>query len=364
MNELFLRNLAIDIYGGSHDDAIGVRLDGVPAGEKIDRAELARFLARRAPGSTKFGTQRREADEAHFLTGLRGGVTDGGRIEAVIYNTNRRSGDYPAVPDVPRPSHADYAALVKYGASVDLRGGGHFSGRLTAPLCIAGGIALQILVRRGVRIGAHLLSVGGAREGAYNPVSVTESDLALAAAHDFPTVDGAAAAAMQAELETARAAGDSVGGEIECAVLGLPAGLGEHMFWGMENRIAHLAFGIPGLKGIEFGAGFALAAMRGSEANDPFCTDGARVFTTENHSGGIQGGMTNGMPLIFRGAMKPTPSIAREQCSVSLSRMENTTLRVGGRHDPCIAVRAVPVFEAVAALAVLDAWLDGKPGEA
>ena len=360
MNDLFLRSLAVDIYGGSHDEKIGVRLDGIPAGERIDCEELARFLARRAPGATKYGTQRKEADEAHFLSGLSGGVTDGGRIEAVIYNTNQRSGDYPAVPDVPRPSHADYAAIRKYGAAVDLRGGGHFSGRLTAPLCIAGGIALQILARRGICVGAHLASVGAARDRLFDPVRVTADELRLPASRSFPVLDGEAAPAMQAEIDAVRAAGDSVGGTVECAVLGLSAGLGEHMFWGMENRIAHLAFGIPGLKGIEFGKGFALAGMRGSEANDPFRTDGSRVFTAANHSGGIQGGMTNGMPLIFRGAMKPTPSIACEQDSVSLSRMENTTIRIGGRHDPCIAVRAVPVFEAVAALAVLDAWLDDR----
>ncbi|MGM9653394.1 MAG: chorismate synthase [Eubacteriales bacterium] len=358
MHDTFLRNLTLDIYGGSHDERIGVRFGGVPAGEPIDMERLCRFLARRAPGSTKYGTQRRETDEPHFLSGITDGKTDGTLLEAVIYNTNMRSGDYPAVPDVPRPSHADYAAIMKYGAAVDLRGGGHFSGRLTAPLCIAGGIALQMLSRRGIQIAAHIASVGDALDAPFDPLSVGAADFDALAARAFPVLEERAGEAMQAQIEAARAAGDSVGGVIECAVLGLPAGLGEHMFWGMENRIAHVAFGIPGLKGIEFGAGFALAGMRGSEANDPFATDGKHIFTTKNNSGGIQGGMTNGMPLIFRGALKPTPSIAREQDSVSISRMENAKLRIGGRHDPCIAVRAVPVFEAAAAVAVLDAVLD------
>jgi len=359
MHDTFLRNLTLDIYGGSHDPQIGIRAGGFPKDEAVDTDALQAFLARRAPGSTKFGTHRTETDIPHFLWGIKDGKTDGGVIEAVIYNKNQRSGDYPAVPDVPRPSHADYAAIVKYGGAVDLRGGGHFSARLTAPLCVAGGIALQILARRGIRIGAHIAAVENEHDVLFDGVRVSETELDLLLARSaFPVLDTAAGERMQAAIETARADGDSVGGVIECAVLGLPVGLGEHIFWGMENRIAHLAFGIPALKGIEFGTGFSAASMRGSAANDPLRTDGKRIFMETNHSGGIQGGMTCGMPLIFRGALKPTPSIAKEQKSVSLSKMENTTLTVGGRHDPCVAVRAVPIFEAVAALAVLDALLD------
>ncbi len=355
---MLLRNIDIEIYGGSHDEKIGVRAIGLPPREEVDTDTLAAFLARRAPGSTKHGTQRQEPDTPVFLTGITDGKLDGETLEAVIINTNQRSGDYPAIPDVPRPSHADFAAIQKYGHAVDLRGGGHFSGRLTAPLCIAGGIALQILARRGIRIGAHLYSVGGIADRPFDPLTVSASDMDAVRTGSFPVLDEAARDKMQALLTEIRAAGDSVGGVVECAVLGLRPGLGEHMFWGMENRISHLAFGVPGVKGIEFGAGFAISAMRGSDANDPFRTDGTRVYTTKNNSGGIQGGMTNGMPLLFRCAMKPTPSIVKEQDSVSLSRMENTKISVGGRHDPCIAVRAVPVMEAVAALAVLDALLD------
>ena len=358
MNELFLRNLKIDIYGGSHDPEIGVHADGFPAGETVDMAELQAFLARRAPGSTKYGTQRKEADQPHILSGITDGKTDGTELHAAIYNSNQRSGDYPAVPDIPRPSHADYPAIVKYGGAVDLRGGGHFSARLTAPLCIAGGIALQILARRGIRVAAHIDSVGDVQDDRFDPLTVSAADFDRLAGRDFPTLSETAADGMRARIDEARLDGDSVGGVIECAVIGLPVGLGEHIFWGMENRIAHVMFGIPALKGIEFGAGFAVAKMRGSEANDPLRTDGTRIFTAKNNSGGIQGGMTNGMPLIFRGALKPTPTILREQDSVSLSRMENAKITMGGRHDPCVAVRAVPIFEAAAALAVLDALLD------
>ena len=354
----FLRNLHLEIYGGSHDDKIGVRLIGLPAGEKIDTDELHAFLARRAPGSTKYGTRRKEADTPHFLSGMENDTLTGEMLEAVIYNTNMRSGDYPAIPDVPRPSHADFAAIMKYGDAVDLRGGGHFSGRLTAPLCIAGGIARQILARQGIRIGAHIASVGDVQDRTFDPIAVSDADFEAVLSHDFPVLDPDIGEKMKALIDEVRMDCDSVGGVIECAAIGLKPGLGEHMFWGMENRISHLLFGVPAVKGIEFGEGFAIAKMRGSEANDPFATDGKRIFTTSNHSGGIQGGMTNGMPLLFRCAIKPTPSIAKEQNSVSLSRMENTKLVIGGRHDPCIAPRAVPVIEAVAALAILDALLD------
>lgn len=363
MNDLFLRNLSLRIFGGSHDPQIGVILHGFPAGEAVDIDLLQRFLQRRAPGSTEYGTRRKESDVPEFLSGITDGKTDGTPLRSVIRNRNPHSGDYPAKPDVPRPSHADFAAIVKYGDQVDLRGGGHFSGRLTAPLCVVGGIALQILARRGIRIGAHIAQIGDVYDTPFDPIAVCGEDFDAVLSHAFPTLQQEAGDTMCRCIETVRQEQDSVGGVIECAAIGLPVGLGEHMFWGMENRIAHLAFGIPGLKGLEFGGGFALSAMRASAANDPFATDGKRIFTTQNNSGGIQGGMTNGMPLIFRCAFKPTPTIAREQNSVSLSRMENTRLQIGGRHDPCIPVRAVPVVEAVAALAVLDALLDSPVSE-
>lgn len=358
MENVYGLNLKLKIYGGSHDERIGMTLEGIPAGEKIDMDALRAFMARRAPGKDPYSTKRREPDEPVFLSGIDGDVTTGDVIEAVIYNQNQRSGDYSSLVDVPRPSHADFAARMKYGDRVDLRGGGHFSGRLTAPMCIAGGICLQILERRGIKIGAHIASVGNICDESFDPVSVSIDDIEKLHAHAFPTISQSAGERMKAEIESARLASDSVGGTIECAAIGLPCGLGEHMFAGVEGRISSIVFGIPAVKGIEFGLGFGSATLRGSENNDPFFTDGKKIYTKTNNCGGILGGMSDGMPLVFRAAIKPTPSIGIEQDSVSLSKMENVTLTVGGRHDPCILPRAVPVFEAACAVAITDMLLD------
>ena len=354
MENIYGKRIKLDIYGGSHDEKIGMTLDGIPVGETIDFAELRAFMARRAPGNDPYSTKRKEPDEPVFLSGISGNATTGGRIEAVIYNQNQRSGDYSSLADTPRPSHADYAAIMKYGREVDLRGGGHFSGRLTAPMCIAGGICLQILARKGIHIGAHIYSVGNVQDKPFDPVNVSKRDLDILHCWKFPVLEGASGEKMKRLIETARRECDSVGGVIECAVVGLPAGLGEHMFDSVESAVANIVFGIPAVKGIEFGAGFSASELRGSENNDPFYTDGKHIFTKTNNAGGVLGGMTNGMPLIFRAAFKPTPSIAKEQDTVSLSKMENVKITVGGRHDPCGVPRAVPVIEAAAALAVMD----------
>ncbi len=358
MKDLYGINLKLNIYGGSHDEKIGMTLEGIPAGEAINLDALRAFMARRAPGRDAYSTQRKEPDEPVFISGLDGNVTNGDVIEAVIYNTNQRSGDYSSLRDTPRPSHADYAAVMKYGPEVDLRGGGHFSGRLTAPMCIAGGICLQILARKGISIGAHIASVAGVFDKSFDPVRLCSKDLDDLASHPFPTTDEGAGESMKAEIESARADGDSVGGVIECGIVGQPAGLGQHMFASVEGRISAVVFGIPAVKGVEFGLGFGSAGLRGSENNDAFRTDGTRIYTSTNNSGGILGGMSSGMPVIFRAAFKPTPSIAKEQDSVSLSKMQNVRITVGGRHDPCVVPRAVPVVEAAAALAVLDMMLD------
>ncbi len=350
-------NIKISIYGGSHDEKIGVHLAGFPKGHRVDLETLQKFLARRAPGNNSLSTPRKEADAPVFLSGLTDGVTDGEELHAVIYNNNTRSSDYSFIYDTPRPGHADFAALRKYGNSVDLRGGGHFSGRLTAPLCIAGGLARQYLAARGITVGAHVAAIADVRDARFG-TDLSAEKLARLEKMEFPLLDTAKEAQMRERILEARAEGDSVGGVVECAVTGLPTGLGEHMFAGVESRVAALAFSVPAVKGVEFGAGFAAAEMRGSENNDAFRTDGKRIFTATNHAGGILGGMTTGMPLVFRVAFKPTPSISREQDTVSLSRMENAKLSVKGRHDPCVVLRAVPVIEAVAALAVLDLLLD------
>ncbi len=359
------QNLSLTVFGGSHDAEIGMRLSDFPAGFHVDMDALRALLARRAPGSTPLGTARKEADEPIFLAGLdENNVTTGGEIVAVIQNRNTRSSDYSFVYDTPRPGHADFAALAKYGKSVDLRGGGHFSGRLTAPLTIAGGICLQYLAARGIEIGAHIASVGEITDRKFDTVNPDIDLLKEIKRRPIAVIDEVAGERMAAEILAAKEALDSVGGTVECIATGLPAGLGEHMFAGVEGRLASLLFSIPAVKGVEFGAGFAAAKMRGSENNDPFVTDGKRVSTKTNHCGGILGGMTNGMPLVFTVAVKPTPSIAKEQETVSLSRMENTTLAIKGRHDPCILPRVVPVVEAAMAIALVDMLLDGEKKQA
>ena len=356
------KHISIEIYGGSHDPEIGVRIEGLPRGFLLDRDALLAFMKRRAPGQNPWSTPRKETDEPIFLTGLdEENRLTGEPLHAVIRNQNQRSSDYSNLSFVPRPSHADYAARMKYGEAVDLRGGGHFSGRLTAPLCIAGGICLQLLAKENIRIGAHLYSVGEVRDLPFDMAAVDDDTLAtLRERSDFPVLDEQAGERMRTLISEVRAENDSVGGIVECAALGLPAGLGEHMFDGVENRVSALCFGIPGVKGIEFGEGFGSARLRGSENNDPFYTDGERIFTKTNRAGGILGGMTSGMPLVFRVAMKPTPSIAKEQDSVDLVSMQPVKLSIKGRHDPCIVLRAVPVLEAAAAIAVYDLLCDGR----
>jgi chorismate synthase len=352
-------HLHLSIYGGSHDPEIGMHLSGFPAGFQPDLEELQRFMARRAPKGGALSTPRKEADAPVFLAGLdEKSATTGAEIHAVIRNTNAHSKDYSFIYDTPRPGHADYPALCKYGPTVDLRGGGHFSGRLTAPLCIAGGLALQYLAARGIHVGAHVRAIHNVYDDAFDPVNVSAAQLEALKGAELPVLDPEAGKAMQAAVTAARSAGDSVGGIVECAVTGLEIGLGEHMFNGVEGRVASILFSVPAVKGVEFGDGFASAALFGSENNDPYRFNGDRVVTKTNHCGGILGGMTNGMPLICRVAFKPTPSIVKEQETVSLSQKKNTSISVPGRHDPTVVVRAVPVVEAAVALAILDLLLD------
>ena len=360
MSSVFHGMISVSIFGQSHSGAIGVTIDGLPAGEKVDMDELSAFLRRRAPGRNVWSTARSEADSPEFLSGLVDDVTCGTPLTAVIRNTNARSSDYAELRDTPRPGHADYTAHVKYGSFQDVAGGGHFSGRLTAPLCVAGGIALQILAQRGIRIGAHLYSVESIFDDKYDAIGLTEKELSEAPNKEFPVLNDNAGRAMRERIEAARAEGDSVGGVIECAAIGVPAGIGDPMFDGMENRISHLAFSIPAVKAIEFGAGFEAARSRGSANNDEFFYEDGVVRTRTNNCGGILGGITDGMPIVFRVAVKPTPSIALPQKSVSLSRHEDTRLEIKGRHDPCIAPRAVPCVEAAAAIAILDAMIKDR----
>ena len=352
MSSSFGTSLRLTIFGESHAPATGMTLEGFPAGEPVDLTALQAFLERRAPGRNAWSTARKEPDIPEFLCGLKDGRSCGTPITAVLRNTNTRSQDYEELKRIPRPGHADYTAQIKYGGAQDPAGGGHFSGRLTAPLCIAGGLCLQLLARQGISVLSRIRSIG--------PVSDDAPLTAPTAEKEFPVVSDAAGERMKALIAECRAAGDSVGGVIECRVTGLPAGLGDPMFDGMENRIAQIVFGIPAVKGIEFGEGFAAAGLRGSENNDPFRIRDGSVVTETNHCGGILGGITNGMPLTFRVAVKPTPSIALPQRSVDLERMEETELQIHGRHDPCVVPRAVPCVEAAAAVAIVDAMLERR----
>ena len=349
MSSSYGENIRLTIFGQSHSPAIGMTLEGVPAGLKVDMAELNAFMKRRAPGRDSISTARKEADEPEFLSGLKDDITCGTPITAIIRNTDTRSKDYSELKVIPRPGHADYTAEVKYNGFQDFAGGGHFSGRLTVPMCIAGGIIKQFLKEKGIEIFARVYSIKDiCDEGIFDkPVS----DKA------FPVVNDKKGEEMVALIESAKADGDSVGGIIECVITGLPAGLGDPMFDGMENRISKIVFGIPAVKGIEFGAGFEATKMFGSENNDPFTYVDGRVMTKTNNSGGILGGITNGMPVMFKAAVKPTPSIYKPQTSVNLETKEETELIIKRRHDPCVAVRAVPVVEAAAAIAVYDAML-------
>ena len=353
MSSTYGEHLKLSIFGQSHGPAIGMVLDGIPGGLPVDQNVLLDFLRRRAPGQNAYSTPRKEGDVPEFLSGLVNDVTCGAPIAAQIRNTNTRSGDYENLKDCPRPGHADYTAQIKYGGFQDSAGGGHFSGRLTAPMCIAGGLCKQWLEQKSIRIGGHIGAIGGIWD---LPFDALEPQLD-AVQREFPTLDAEKGLAMQEKLQEVNGRGDSIGGVVECAVTGLPAGLGDPMFGGMEGRLAQMLYGIPAVKGVEFGAGFDVAEMLGSENNDPFRVVNGKVLTETNHCGGILGGITDGMPLVFRIALKPTPSISLPQKSVSLSDMENQELTVKGRHDPCIVPRAVPVVEAAAAIVLMDVLL-------
>ncbi|MBQ6526192.1 MAG: chorismate synthase [Clostridia bacterium] len=361
MSSEFGNALKVSVFGQSHGRAIGVTVDGFPAGEAIDVEALQAFLDRRRPGTSELTTARNETDCPEFLSGVTedgdGNVTTCGfPLTAVIKNKDQHSSDYSDLLNKPRPSHADYTAFVKYGEARDMRGGGHFSGRLTAPLCIAGGICLQLLARRGIHIGAHLERVGEVLDEPF-PLHPDEALFEEIRSRNPATIDPSASLKMIDEITNARFDNDSVGGIIECAVTGFPAGVGGPMFDGIEGELAKALFGIPAVKGVEFGNGFTAAELRGSQNNDAFIARDGTVETETNRSGGIQGGISNGMPLLFRVAVKPTPSIAKPQKTVDLTTMEETELSIHGRHDPCIAVRAVPVVEAVAAIALTDLLL-------
>lgn len=348
---IYGENLKISIFGESHGQGIGAVIGGLPVGESIDLAQVEYQMARRAPGFSPLTTPRCEADSVEILSGIFQDKTTGAPIAGIIRNTNTRSRDYR--PSIPRPGHADYAAHVKYKGNADYRGGGHFSGRITAPLVFAGALCRQILSRRGITLGTHVQSIKNQWDERFT--CPTAQQLKCLGEMKFPVLNEDVSERMQQEILDVRQSGNSVGGIIECCAVGVTAGLGSPFFGSMESRISSIMYSVPAVKGVEFGAGFEITKMTGLDANDPIRTDGERVYTQSNHNGGINGGITNGMPIIFRVAIRPTPSISIEQETIDLSVMENVSHGITGRHDPCIVPRALPVVESGLAIALLDA---------
>ena len=354
MSGLWGNNIKYSIYGESHGNGIGILIDGLPAGLDLDLDEIHVEMDRRRPGKSNTATSRNEGDNFDILSGYFNNKTTGAPLCILIKNSNTISGDYAEVKNVMRPGHADFTGFIKYGGFNDYRGGGHFSGRITAPLVFAGAIAKQILKKKNILITAHISSVGTIKDDDFNPLKIEEENVEILKSMEIPTLRNGATEEMRKEILKCRNDKDSVGGSVECAILNLPVGLGDPFFDSVESVLAHLLFSIPAVKGVEFGTGFKLATMKGSEANDEYYYDGDVVKTYTNNNGGILGGITNGMPVIFKTAIKPTASIAQKQRSINISTGEAATLEVKGRHDRCIVPRAVPVIEAVAAMAILE----------
>lgn len=352
-------NIKLTVFGQSHAKSIGVVIDGLCAGTEIDENYVANIMALRAPGQSPLATKRKEPDKVEFVSGVENGKATGSAINAIIYNTDTRSSDYSNLEFCPRPSHADFPAMVRFGDAFDRRGGGQFSGRLTAPMCIAGAIALNLLEKKGISVASHILSVGNVNDTPFSPTENEKELMQQLSAQSMPVINPDAKTKMTETIENAAKNLDSVGGVIECKVTGLPVGIGEPMFDGIENAVSRIIFGIPAVKGIEFGAGFDGSRMYGSQYNDSYYYDDTGCIRTRtNNAGGICGGMSTGMPIIFRVAIKPTPSISKSQDTVNLKTGENVKIEINGRHDPCIALRAAVVVRAACAFAIYDLLTD------
>lgn len=354
----FGKNIKISIFGQSHSESIGVVIDGLPVGFKINMDKILDFMDKRRPGSSNLTTPRNELDIPKIISGLVDGKTCGSPICAFIENNDTRSKDYDKLKNVPRPSHSDYPAYIKYKGFNDIRGGGHFSARLTAPLCFAGAICLQLLEQKGINIAAKITSIKNTQCEKFNPVKVTNEELNIIKSKNGLSVDNKNEKLMLDEILTAKNNGDSVGGKVQCCVLGLECGIGEPIFESVESRLSSAMFSIPAVKGIEFGNGFDACKLFGSENNDEYYYEDGKVKTKTNNSGGIVGGITTGMPLIFTVGFKPTSSIQKEQNSIDLTTKKNTKLIIEGRHDPCIVLRGIPCVEAMTAITLTDLILD------
>ncbi|MCB2295006.1 chorismate synthase [Clostridium algoriphilum] len=348
------KKVKYSIFGESHGRGIGITIDGLPPGIKLDMDFINSEMQRRAPGRDEFSTKRKEGDKVEILSGYFNGYTTGTPLCGVIFNENQNSKDYDKLKDLARPGHADYTGKVKYSGFNDYRGGGHFSGRITAPLVFAGAIAKQILLDKGIKIGSHILSIGNIYDSYFDGVNINRKTLTDILKKDFPVLDDLKGEEMKNIILKAKEETDSVGGIIEATILNLPCGLGEPFFDSIESTLAQLLFSVPAVKGVEFGMGFEITKIRGSQANDVPYIDKIDVSTKTNNNGGINGGISNGMPIVFRVAMKPTPSIAKLQNTIDMASYENSQVMIKGRHDPCIVLRALPVIEACAAMSILD----------
>lgn len=346
--------LKLSIFGESHGPAIGITIDGLPPGVAIDMDKVLAEMDRRKPGKSLLSTTRKESDTPEIISGFFNGYTTGAPLTAIIRNSDQRSKVYEDIKNLMRPGHADYPAFVKYGGFHDYRGGGHFSGRITAPLVFAGAIAKQILAEKGIFVGAHVKSISHIDDKSFQDVEVNQALFDELKKQELPLIDGEKRTEIEEVILQARKDMDSVGGTIECTVIGIPAGIGDPFFNSVESVLAHLIFSVPAVKGIEFGKGFEMTKLRGSETNDAYYYEGDEVKTRTNNNGGITGGITNGMPVLFTVAIKPTSSIAKKQQTINIAEHKNTDLVVKGRHDPCIVPRAIPVIEAVTALGILD----------
>lgn len=354
MSGMWGSKIKLSIFGESHGNAIGITIDGLPAGFSIDMDKIMMEMARRAPGKSSLSTPRKESDIPEILSGYFEGKTTGTPLCAIIRNSNTKSKDYSKLKDVMRPGHADYTVAVRYKGFNDYRGGGHFSGRITAPLVFAGAICKQILEVKGIIVSAHINSIGKIKDCSFLESDISDELLNSFKEKELPLINTKLEDEMRQEILSARSSGDSIGGTIECAILGVSPGIGDPFFDSVESTLAHLMFSVPAVKGIEFGKGFDISKMRGSEANDEYYLENGNIKTKTNNNGGILGGITNGMPIIFNVAIKPTASIFKEQKAVNIITMEETTLCIEGRHDPCIVQRALPVIEAVAAIGITE----------
>ena len=354
MSGVWGNKIKVSIFGESHGNAIGINIDGLPSGIKINTDEIMLEMERRAPGRSNLSTSRNEGDVPEILSGYFEGRTTGTPLCAIIRNSNTRSKDYSKLKDVMRPGHADYTGSIRYDGYNDYRGGGHFSGRITAPLVFAGAICKQILKEKGIYITSHVKSIGKIYDDSFLNDNLTEEVVESLKNRELPLINKELEEDIRDEILNAKKEGDSVGGTIECAVLGIKPGIGNPFFYSVESTLAHLMFSVPAVKGIEFGKGFDISEMKGSEANDEYYMDNGKIRTKTNNNGGILGGITNGMPIVFNVAIKPTASILKEQNTINIVSKENTTLKVEGRHDPCIVQRALPVIEAATAIGILD----------